>query len=106
MGAVSAFGSVLDPYGVTHNAKGTMVDQYTYFGWEVLCEAVLCLRFDVTRGEIIPLRKASSGEEQASFYDESYDAYPKTPMISNGGGGNRILSRHISNRLMLHAFLG
>ena len=28
---------------VTHNARGTMVDQYTWFGWEVLYEAVACL---------------------------------------------------------------
>jgi integrase len=76
---------------VTHNAKGTMVDQYTYFGWEVLCEAVLCLRFDVSRGEVIPLRKASSGGEQGAIYVESYDALLKTPIISSGGGGNRTL---------------
>jgi hypothetical protein len=64
-------------------------NQYTYFGWEVLCEAVLCLRFDVSRGEVIPLRKASSGGEQGAIYVESYDALLKTPIISSGGGGNR-----------------
>jgi len=34
---------------VTHNAKGTMVDRYTHFDWDPLCEAVLCLNLDVRR---------------------------------------------------------
>ena len=29
---------------VTHNAKGAMIDGYTYFGWEALCSAVQCIR--------------------------------------------------------------
>lgn len=29
---------------VTHNAKGTIIDEYTHWEWEPLCEAVLCLR--------------------------------------------------------------
>jgi len=31
---------------VTHNATGDVVDQYTHFDWEPLCEAVMCLSFD------------------------------------------------------------
>lgn len=29
---------------VSHNASGKMIDVYTHFDWEPLCEAVLCLR--------------------------------------------------------------
>lgn len=29
---------------VSHNAAGAMIDRYTHFDWEPLCEAVLCLR--------------------------------------------------------------
>lgn len=29
---------------VTHNAAGDIVDSYTTFDWEPLCEAVACLR--------------------------------------------------------------
>jgi integrase len=32
---------------VTHNARGDIVDRYTHFDWQPLCEAVLCLRIDV-----------------------------------------------------------
>lgn len=32
---------------VTHNAAGTIVDQYTHWDWQPLCEAVLCLRLAV-----------------------------------------------------------
>jgi hypothetical protein len=30
---------------VTHNATGAIIDQYTHFDWEPLCEAVLCLDY-------------------------------------------------------------
>ncbi len=60
---------------ITHNASGSMVDQYTYFGWEALCEAVSCLRL---RPEVIapaiPL-----------------DARPAvTPAVTSGGIGGKI----------------
>jgi integrase len=29
---------------VSHNASGKMIDRYTHFDWEPLCEAVLCMR--------------------------------------------------------------
>lgn len=32
---------------ITHNARGTVVDGYTYFGWEALCESVRALRVDL-----------------------------------------------------------
>jgi integrase len=34
---------------VTHNAKGGIIDRYTHFDFEPLCEAVLCLRLDAHR---------------------------------------------------------
>jgi len=33
---------------VTHNAKGSIIDQYTHFDWEPLCDAVLCLNYSPT----------------------------------------------------------
>lgn len=30
---------------VTHNATGAIIDQYTHFDWEPLCQAVLCLDY-------------------------------------------------------------
>lgn len=41
---------------VTHNAKGDIVDQYTHFDWQPLCEAVASLRYidppqDLRRGD-------------------------------------------------------
>jgi integrase len=34
---------------VTHNATGAIIDQYTHFDWEPLCEAVLCLDYNAKR---------------------------------------------------------
>jgi integrase len=34
---------------VTHNAAGDIVDRYTTFDWEPLCEAVLCLRLSLKK---------------------------------------------------------
>jgi hypothetical protein len=31
---------------ITHNAKGSIVDQYTDWHWGPLCEAVICLKYD------------------------------------------------------------
>ncbi|HWA76043.1 MAG TPA: hypothetical protein VG937_27080 [Polyangiaceae bacterium] len=33
------------PERVTHNAAGAIIDQYTHFDWEPLCEAVICLDY-------------------------------------------------------------
>lgn len=30
---------------VTHNAKGSIIDQYTHFDWEPLCDAVRCIYY-------------------------------------------------------------
>jgi integrase len=59
---------------VTHNAAGEVIDGYTYFEWEPLCEAVACLRLTVKRGaEVVPLR--------TGLHDVLHDACP-------GGGAN------------------
>jgi hypothetical protein len=36
---------------VTHNATGDIVDHYTQFDWEPLCEAVACLRITLADEE-------------------------------------------------------
>jgi len=32
---------------ITHNAAGAMIDTYTYFEWDDLCDAVSCIRLAV-----------------------------------------------------------
>lgn len=46
---------------ITHNAKGAMLDRYTYADWSELCSAIRCLRIEVRRSVVVPLRKASGG---------------------------------------------
>lgn len=36
---------------ITHNAKGEMIDGYTYLEWPELCEAASALRLEVPRGQ-------------------------------------------------------
>lgn len=54
---------------ITHNARGEMIDQYTDWQWEPLCEAVAVLPFD------------------ASFDEETGGA--ETAPDQGGGAGNR-----------------
>ena len=35
---------------VTHNARGDVLDGYTHFDWQPVCEAVLCLSLDAQQG--------------------------------------------------------
>lgn len=42
---------------ITHNAAGRMIDQYTHWEWDPLCEAVLCLRVDASVDATAPARK-------------------------------------------------
>lgn len=59
---------------ITHNAKGEQIDGYTYFGWDVLCEAVACLRIDLRRGEVVQMaRVAATGS-----HDATHDATRET----------------------------
>jgi integrase len=50
---------------VTHNAKGDIVDGYTHWEWEPLCEAVSCLDLDVRR-DLHPVSR-NDGENGGSF---------------------------------------
>jgi integrase len=38
---------------ITHNARGTMIDAYTYFGWPELCAAIAGLKLAVRRGATV-----------------------------------------------------
>lgn len=63
---------------ITHNAAGKIIDQYTHWHWEPLCEAVLCLRYDPEPPRLV--------------YDAGYDASAETaeiPRENGGGAGNR-----------------
>jgi len=35
---------------ITHNAQGTILDRYTHWQWEPLCEAMACLKYGATYG--------------------------------------------------------
>jgi integrase len=52
---------------VSHNAKGSIIDQYTHFDWDGLCEAVLCLHLDPHQephdGGQIPPDSDGSGDQ-------------------------------------------
>lgn len=43
---------------ITHNAAGAMIDGYTYFGWEILCEEISKLRVASKKSVVRPLKKA------------------------------------------------
>jgi len=93
---------------ITHNAAGRIIDQYTHWDWEPLCQAVLCLDY-AGRAAARPLRAVqpavealpmvmaapSGGPLQAPVYDAPYDASSLEPEIIDefgGGAGNR--TRH------------
>jgi hypothetical protein len=59
---------------ITHNAAGSIVDQYTHWDWAPLCEAVL-------------------------FLDQNLDYTPFLPGENSGGAGNRTQVR----KLLAHA---
>lgn len=48
---------------ITHNAVGTIVDQYTHWDWGPLCDAVLCLRLPIDPNlDSIPLPSSKTVE--------------------------------------------
>jgi hypothetical protein len=47
---------------ITHNAAGTMIDCYTYFEWDVICDAISALRIARNTGVVVPLRKVANGD--------------------------------------------
>lgn len=60
---------------VTHNAAGAVIDGYTYFGWEALCEAVSCIRLSVRKyAEVRSLPRAigdASGDAPRSEMEKA-----------------------------------
>lgn len=62
---------------ITHNASGDIVDAYTTWDWEPLCEAVSCLRVDV------PLTPVATAAENKWRRRESKSSRPG----SSGGRG-------------------
>jgi hypothetical protein len=44
---------------ITHNAKGTMLDRYTYADWPELSRAVLSLRVELRVATVVELRRAA-----------------------------------------------
>ena len=53
---------------ITHNAAGEMIDGYTYFGWEALCEAVACMRLAPLRG-VVATRRISLASSDTCYAD-------------------------------------
>lgn len=80
---------------VTHNAKGTMLDRYTYAGWGELCAAVSCLRLELRRdAAVIPLRRASGGDDPPEGTAALHrDAPPLDGDARGDAGGDLAISR-------------
>lgn len=89
---------------VSHNASGKMIDRYTHFDWEPLCEAVLCLKIvslptaPPLTGNVgesgshpIPQIQGNSPTEPESAGDKpsSSTARPFTPPREFGSESNR-----------------
>jgi hypothetical protein len=99
---------------ITHNAAGRIIDQYTHWDWEPLCQAVLCLDY-AGMAAARPMRAAQPADEaspmvvaapvggplRAPGYDAPYDARLLEPEIIDefcGGAGNRTRVREASKR--------
>ncbi len=82
---------------ITHNAKGTIIDQYTHRDWETLCGAIDCLAY---------------GHETAlspALHDAQHDAPPKNIVFrgrGGGGAGNRTRVRRASNQASFTCVVG
>jgi integrase len=46
---------------ITHDARGEMIDRYTYFGFDGLCAAVLTVRVTLRSAAVVQLRKRAAG---------------------------------------------
>ncbi|MEM9067127.1 MAG: hypothetical protein AAGE52_01435 [Myxococcota bacterium] len=62
---------------ITHDPKGDILDLYTYWDWETLSRAVLCLRLDLREAEVTSIAGGNAGEGSLSMRDHG------------GGAGNR-----------------
>lgn len=71
---------MLEP--ITHNASGTMIDAYTYFGWADVCAELGKLRIAVRRNAaVIRLAPSANGDARG-------DAQENAPEILNDLGGS------------------
>ena len=98
---------------LTHNAAGRIIDQYTHWDWEPLCQAILCLDYagmaaarplraaqPATESQPIVAAAPAGGPLQTPVYDAPYDARFLEPEIIDeigGGAGNRTRVREASN---------
>lgn len=64
---------------VTHNAVGKMIDRYTHWEWEPVCEAVLCLNLDAHRD--LQAAPKTSGQNGG-------------PLSFTGGGESAVFSQN------------
>jgi hypothetical protein len=69
---------------VTHNAKGDIVDAYTHWDWNPLCEAVLCLQLGSQTREERMRVKAQNGDATGDAYSQVYDITVEAPGIEPG----------------------
>jgi integrase len=65
---------------VSHNAAGAMIDRYTHFDWEPLCEAVLCLRLE--RLPDAPPLTGNGGESGGSGSSEIVGNSRENPLLA------------------------
>jgi hypothetical protein len=85
---------------ITHNAAGRIMDQYTHWDWQPLCEAVLCRDYagvaaGRARGAVQLVASPSTvtaalagGPIQAPAYDARYDACSGSIEIVDESGGH------------------
>ena len=74
---------------ITHNARGTMIDQYTHWDWDPLCQAVLRLAY---QQPVLPLAPAANAQVKvaagAELHDAQHDA-TRWPSCFDAGRGWR-----------------
>ncbi len=56
---------------ITHNARGSMIDQYTHWDWDPLCQAVLRLAY---QQPILPMAPAANAQAKVAAGAELHDA--------------------------------
>ncbi len=90
---------------ITHNPRGEMIDEYTYYDWEALCEAVMCLRVDFRRGQVLAFPKAANGPDEAGPCAENCAEVLERPVFQaemGGGAGSRTRVRKWSRAASTH----
>ncbi len=69
---------------VTHNASGKMIDRYTHFDWEPLCEAVLCLRLEPLPN--LPEPEGTRGNQLPASLPETPESAQKSTVCAEPSG--------------------